>query len=314
MASPRLAICSTIGLLCSPEVIGAQERVRTDSVRKEIRDSVVYVYIMPQPKPAKDTVWDSVYLEKVTSSGSNAWYVNQYLRHRFEVRLIEVENEQQCRKRQVRFLAPESGKTGEALPSAAGVTITVAGEWAARGRFGSRCRATVRWRLGDVPGQQTLRAVLVRDTNQVVSPDVAQRDPDALEFRASAHSWPALVAGFSYVVGSNPPPSNPADSTLARRGQPFFGIEFVPLLGNPRVSVARVLERVRITLGTSYRTPGYDLYVGLSPLALIDGLRHTALPVQATLGRRWSARGNDTYFVAATLNASSLFSTVVGKL
>jgi hypothetical protein len=37
------------------------------------------------------------------------------------------------------------------------------------------------------------------------------------------------------------------------------------------------------------------------------------MPIQMTVGHRWSGRGNDTYFVGATANALGLLKDVVAK-
>jgi hypothetical protein len=269
--------------------------------------TAVVIKDQPQLSPTPGT--DSVYLIALRESGSNAWYISQLLRHEFEVRLRHVKTEKECRGREVVFIAMQGAPTTAAMTPPLN---TVNAEWDQTEREGSFCRAVARWRLGDIPGEQELRVKLRRALTDRVPVAIARAD--TARFIASAHPLPALIAGFSYAVGENPIPANDeVAASLARRGQPFFGIEFAPLFFEPSASTAKIVEHLRLMFGTSYRSPGYDFYAGLNPLVLIDGLRGSALPVQTSVGRRWSARGNDTYFVAATVSAGALLSNIVGN-
>lgn len=257
---------------------------------------------------------DNVYLDGV-ARGGEAWYVNQLLRGEFVVVLRNVTDQVACRKREVIFRATQGMPTGDKalLPP----EVRLPGMWVVDANGNPRCQASMRWRLGDIPGSQELVATLTRAPDTVLPDSIVRREGTA-RWRASAHMPPSLVGGFAYAVGPNPPPPAPttaADSALFRRGQPFFGVELVPGLDFVRSrEVARVLEHVRLMAGTSYRSPGFDFYLGASPLALIDGLRATGLPVQLTVGRRWSARGNDTYFLGGTVSAASVLGNLINQI
>jgi hypothetical protein len=256
---------------------------------------------------ARGTIIDSIHLVAV-SRGEGSWYVNQMVRGAFKVELLFIQNEHDCRNRKVTFQATQGATAAAALTAP---TVSVRGEWNPEDK---RCYSQTRWRLNDVPGEQELVATIERDTAALVPANGASR-PSSLAWRTSAHMPPTLIAGFSYAFGPNPPPESIGDSTLVKRGQPFFGVEFGVLIPFSRSElVSKIAQRIRLTAGTSYRSPGFDFYAGISPLALIDGLRTTGLPVQLTVGRRWSRRGNDTYFVGGTANALALFSTIIAKL
>jgi hypothetical protein len=300
------ALTLVVTLLAAP--LNAQSGT-PDSTRAPAR---VDVKMLPSDPPAADTVYDPVYLKRVEAR-SHLWYVNSFMRHAFVVELLDVRDERSCRARLVEFTAAQGAVASAALtaPSA-----KVAGDWV-REKDTARvyCRASIRWRLGDVPGRQTLNARLVRNEKHFV-PDAVirtQLDSGVVEWEASAHALPSLVAGFSYNVAANPAPRVEGDSLLGRRGQPFFGVEFAPLAVSGNRGLARVSERVRVTLGTSYRSPGRDFYVGVNPLVAFDGLRTTVFPVQLTAGsRRFDGRWS--YFVGGTANASALFSNFLAAV
>lgn len=305
---------ATAGVLAAAALVTSGSRVAAqttppaaDTARTPAR---VDVKILPTDEPPKG--YDAVYLVPYRA-GSHIGYVSNYLRHPYTVRLRNVADEQACRARVVEFTAPQGAITSAALtaPSA-----KVTPDWVRIHRDSQPvCQAGVRWRLGDVPGSQTLNARLQRDAKRAV-PDTAlqaQLAVGLVEWRASAHPLPNLAAGFSYTLGPNPQPRVAADSLLGRRGQPFFGIEVSPLAFSGYRIMGRLSEHVRATLGTSYRAPGRDFYIGLNPIVLLDGLRTTVFPIQSSVGyRRLDRRG--ALVVAGTANASALFGTFLGAV
>jgi hypothetical protein len=218
-----------------------------------------------------------------------------------------------CHQRSVIFRATGGAPAGDKALSAP--FAEVAGQWteineAANGG-GTRheCRATTRWRLGDTPGEQRLTASVKRDTSKPVDPKVAE---SVAHWDAVAHAPPSFIAGFSFA--DRGPKDTLTERAVNERGQPWFGVEFTPFVELARAfpSVKHVV-RLRMMLATSYRKPGYDLYVGFSPLSLIEE-RVSALPVQIMVGRRYTrAGGTSSWFVGGSIQASAVLAGAFGQ-
>jgi hypothetical protein len=207
-------------------VFGLTRHATQSRVRIGAACGIAAVALAPAGGDAQPQAVDPVYLV-VAESGSPAWYVNQLVRHPYEVRLQNVLSEQACRQRKVQFVATQGAAAGKDALTAPSFEVTAV--WTRGGNGDWYCQASIRWRLGDIPGSQELVARLLRpDTNRVV-PDSVLAKERRIAWRAYAHMPPTIVAGFSYLDGDAGPVVG-TDSSMARRGQPFFGIEFVPLV------------------------------------------------------------------------------------
>jgi hypothetical protein len=66
-------------------------------------------------------------------------------------------------------------------------------------------------------------------------------------------------------------------------------------------------------LATSYRRPGYNLYVGIAPLSLIEE-RVSALPVQIMVGRRFTQEGGTpSWFVGGSIQAAAVLANAFAR-
>lgn len=183
------------------------------------------------------------------------------------------------------------------------------------------CVAETRWKLADDAGEQQMDVV-------VTGENIAH---SRFSITAFAREAPRLSGGFGYFTAlrqdhettcaearessrcAGKPDS--AGVTVQRRDdavEPYFGLEF-PIFFGYRVSSASAVgrylsEHLRIVMGSTFKRPGDNLFVGLALMPLVSGASEASpFQVSAGLGRG----GWRTRYIGMSLDASTIVAPIL---
>ena len=256
--------------------------------------------------PAEAPLPDTAYAYAVPfPTDEKSWFVNQFARGPFSVRLANVRSPADCARRVVKFSFHTAGTAASPGPT----DKLVQAQWAEREQL---CWALVYWRLGDVPGEQILEARIVGDTaaGKVFVPDSVARQYTA-EFHAIAHALPAPILGLAWTDG----PRRGSD-TETRRIQPIVGVDFPFVTRFFSTRRMPLLDRIRITVATRFGTSLEDVYAGVQLASIAGGPRAAGSPFQFVAGRVFATQsdGDDDWFVGGHVNAAGVLGSVLAGL
>lgn len=226
-----------------------------------------------------------------------SWFTLQYSRDMVTVYIRGITDSETCLRQKVQFIFLTGGNAGSPLPP----MTSIPAQWTPADSTG-RCRASIRWRLGDTPGIHQVRVRLEREPNSpAANPTVA--DSQAVQFRVTAHSPANLIVGLARAA------NQPDD----RKYTPIVGADF-PIVSNRLEALYPALNHVRFSIATQFGAEaGDNVFLGLEIFPLIEGSRVVAFPLQLSLGYR-AGKGSDGGFVSAHYNASAALSSVLGGL
>lgn len=272
----------------------------------------VTVHADAQSPVKPDTARTEVFAYPLAEDTSkHSWYVSQYLGRDLGVRVMNVATPGECVLRDVAFVHMNASTAN--VP-----TLGLATARAYWDREKDYCRATVRWRLGDAPGAQSVQARIIvpADGKHIVPDSVARKRPAM--FHASAHPLPGIIVGMAWLnstVRGVTMSDSASRERAQRRAQPLIGIDF-PLVGafvSP--DLARRLDNIRIMTATSFGDPGRDLYLGVEIFPLLgQGPRAAAVPLQLSAGHKFGLTVEDNWFIAGHANIGSAINAVLGGL